>query len=178
MRTRNTAPARLVAATIAGALLAACFAADGRAGPQSGSGERYFIDFRARPSAYIGHTYVVYGRVNADGRVTALHYAGLVPEESAWKGFFAPIRGSIRKYKDDTRRLPTIIYRRSLTRAEFRRVGRLVRLMKSMQREWHVVFFNCNDFAIQVAEVLGLRRPPSLLPPSMWVAGLRALNGP
>jgi len=26
--------------------------------------------------------------------------------------------------------------------------------------------------------VLGLRRPPSLLPPSMWVAGLRALNGP
>src|SRR5476651_1473317 len=29
----------------------------------------YFIDFRARPSSYIGHTYIVYGRLDAQGGV-------------------------------------------------------------------------------------------------------------
>jgi hypothetical protein len=63
-----------------------------------------------------------------------------------------------------------------LTAAEFNRVGRAVRLLKANERQWHLIFYNCNDFAIEIAEALGMRRPPSLLPPSVWVGSLRLLN--
>lgn len=141
-------------------------------------GERYFVDFRARPSSYIGHTFVIYGRRDANGRVIELHYAGLIPERDVWHGIFAPIRATVRQYKDDTRLTPNAIYHRSLTEAEYRRMVRTIALMRSVEHEWHAVFFNCNDFGIQVAEAVGLRRPPSLLPPNAWVTLLRKMNEP
>jgi hypothetical protein len=145
--------------------------------PQRPAGERYFIDFRARPSTFIGHTFILYGRVDAQGRVLEHHVAGLIPETDGWRGLIVPIHASVRKYKDDTRRLPTVIYRRPLNAIEYRRVQRAVRHMRAVAHQWHAIFFNCNDFAIEIAETLGMVRPPSLLPPSVWVAGLRALNG-
>jgi hypothetical protein len=166
--------ARTLAIAAAGWLLMSAVAGDAFA--QSPPGERYFIDFRARSSSYIGHTYITYFRVEADGRVSEEHHAGLIPEENVWHGMFSPIRAAIRKYKDDTRLPATVIYRRELTAAEFNRVGRAVRLLKANERQWHLIFYNCNDFAIEIAEALGLRRPPSLLPPSMWVGMLRVIN--
>ena len=148
----------------------------GDAVAQASAGERYFIDFRARQSTYIGHTYIVYFRVGADGRIVEEHHDGLIPEEDVWNALFSPIRATIRKYKDDTRLPVTDIYRRELTAAEFARVGRAVRILKSTQRQWHLIFYNCNDFAIEIAEALGLRRPPSLMPPTVWVSTMRALN--
>jgi hypothetical protein len=91
---------------------------------------------------------------------------------------FSPIRASIRKYKDDARLPTTVVYRRQLSADEFARVGRAVRLLKANETRWHVIFYNCNDFAIEVAEALGLWRPPSLLPPSVWVGTLKLLNEP
>jgi hypothetical protein len=49
--------------------------------------------------------------------------------------------------------------------------------MQATEHRWHALFFNCNDFAIEIAEALKLWRPPSLLPPDVWVASLRAMNG-
>ena len=72
----------------------------------------------------------------------------------------------------------TELYRRQLTAVEYDRVGRAVRLLKAHQHRWHLIFYNCNDFAIEVAEAIGLWRPPSLLPPSVWVRSLRNLNEP
>jgi hypothetical protein len=140
-------------------------------------GEHYFIDFRARPSTFIGHTFILYGRVDAQGRVVEHHIAGLVPEHEVWRGLIIPIEANVREYEDDRKRLPTVIYRRTLTAAEYGRVHGTVRRMRAVAHQWHVLFFNCNDFAIVIAEALGMVRPPSLLPPSVWVAHLRALNG-
>jgi len=140
-------------------------------------GERYFIDFRARNATYIGHTYIVYFRVDAKGRVVEQHHTGLVPEENVWNGIVSPIRATIRKYKDDARLPTTMIYRRELSAAEYARVVRAVHFLQAHEHQWHLVFYNCNDFAIEVAEVLEMRRPPSLLPPSVWVGMLRILNG-
>jgi hypothetical protein len=139
---------------------------------------RYFIEFRARDSAYIGHTYIRYFQTDAGGRLLEAHDTGLVPEEDVWNGVFSPIRASIRKYKDDARLPTTVIYRRQLSAGEYARVGRAVRLLKANEKSWHVIFYNCNDFAIEVAEALGLWRPPSLLPPSVWVGTLKLLNEP
>ena len=136
----------------------------------------YFIDFRARPSGYIGHTFIVYGRLDSGGRVAELHYAGLIPEHNALEGLFVPIQATVRKYRDDTRFVPTTIYRRQLNALEYQRVTNTVRRMKATEHHWHAVFQNCNSFAIDVADVLGLARPPSLLPPSVWVGMLQRLN--
>jgi hypothetical protein len=136
----------------------------------------YFIDFRARPSSYFGHTYIVYGRLDTDGRVAELHYAGLIPEGNAWEGLFVPIEGTVRQYKDDTKYLPTAIYRRRLSAVEYQQVSARVRRLRASEHRWHAIFQNCNSFAIDIAAVLGLGRPPSLLPPSVWVGMLRALN--
>lgn len=171
-RLRVASPARALIFAAVGWLLA--MGAVGDAFAQNG--ERYFIDFRARNSTYIGHTYLVYFRVDASGQVAEQHHAGLIPEEDVWNGVFSPIRAAIRKYKDDERMPATMLYRRELSAAEFDRVGRAVRMLKASEHRWHLIFYNCNDFAIEIAEALGLWRPPSLLPPSVWVGMLRALN--
>ena len=172
-RLRVASPVRALIFAAAGWLLAVGFNGDAFA---QQSGERYFIDFRARNSAHIGHTYLIYFRVNASGHVVEEHHAGLIPEEDVWNGVFSPIRAAIRKYKDDERMPTTMLYRRQLSAAEFDRVGRAVRMLKASEHRWHLIFYNCNDFAIEIAETLGLWRPPSLLPPSVWVGMLRTLN--
>lgn len=137
----------------------------------------YFIDFRARPSSYIGHTYIIYGRLDGEGRVAEEHIAGLIPEHDVWEGLFVPIQANVREYKDDTKLLPVAIYRRQLSAAEYQRVARVVRYYQATEHRWHVIFQNCNTFAADLAEVLRLNRPPTVLPPSVWVEMLRKLNG-
>lgn len=154
--------------------LAVAFSHPTRAEPQGG--DRYFVDFRSRPSSHIGHTYVVYFRADPSGRISEEHVAGLIPDEEGWKGLLAPIKGRVRAYKDDTRLPPDAIYRRRVTAEEFRRVSRVVQTFRGAERQWHAIFLNCNDFGIEVAEALNLRRPPSLLPPRMWVHLLKAMN--
>jgi hypothetical protein len=142
--------------------------------PRVGSG--YFIDFRARPNVYIGHTYIVYGRIDASGRLIETHYAGLTPFKDPWRGLFVPIRASVTKYIDDTRKTPNAIYRRRLTPAQYRLVVQKVEYLRARDRVWQAVFLNCNDFANQIADTLGMPRPPSTMPPPMWVGLLRLLN--
>jgi hypothetical protein len=146
-----------------------------RAQPRNAE-ERYFIEFRARPGAFIGHTYVAYGRTSAAGRILDQHYAGLLPDGNAWEGLLGPIPASVREYKADAKAKPDTVYRRPLSAGEYAMVSRAVRFLRNNERELHVVFQNCNDFGIVLAEALGLRRPPSLMPPSVWVSTLRALN--
>jgi hypothetical protein len=138
--------------------------------------ERYFIEFRARPSTYIGHTFIEYGRTDRAGRIVESKRVGLIPEEDAWKGLVFPVRGSIREYKDDRRLPSTVIYRRPLTAAEYARVAVAVRRLQAREHLWHGFFFNCNDFAIAIAQLLRMRHLPSLTPPDVWVQALAALN--
>jgi hypothetical protein len=142
-----------------------------------GNGKHYFIEFRARPSTYIGHTFIVYGRLGANGEVVERRIAGLIPEVDAFRGLIFPVHGSVREYKDDTRLPARVVYRLRLSAAQYTRVAATVRQMQATEHRWHALFFNCNDFAIEIAEALKLWRPPSLLPPDVWVASLRAMNG-
>ena len=168
---------RAFGSAFAGSLLLLAIFASSRVAAQPAAGsERYFIEFRSRPSTYIGHTYIVYGRTDATGRILDVRYAGFIPGVDAWKGLIVPVAGSVQKYEDDVLLKPDTIYGRSLTAAEYAVVARAVRMAQKTQRQWHVIFQNCNDFAIVIAEALNMRRPPSLMPPSVWVATLRMLN--
>jgi len=41
----------------------------------------YFVDFRARFSSRIGHTFIAYGRIDRRGRIVEERYAGLYPKD-------------------------------------------------------------------------------------------------
>jgi hypothetical protein len=172
---------RALGFAVAGSLLLLAILASGRAlaqpaGSQAASGNRYFIEFRSRPSTYIGHTYIVYGRTDASGRILDMRYAGFIPEVDAMQALIVPVEGTVRKYEDDVLLKPDAVYGRSLSAAEYAAVVRAVRILKQSQRKWHPIFQNCNDFGIGIAEALGMRRPPSLMPPNVWVSTLRMLN--
>ncbi len=174
---------RALGFAFAGSLLFLAILASGRVAAQPASGaqqdggrDRYFIEFRSRPSTYIGHTYIVYGRTDASGRILDVRTAGFIPEVDALQALVFPVEGSVQKYKDDVLLKPDQIYGRPLTAAEYAAVARVVRIMKKTQRDWHPIFQNCNDFGIAVAEALGMRRPHSLMAPNVWVSTLRTLN--
>ena len=173
---------RALGLAFAGSLLLLAVLASGRAvaqpsGAQQAAGrDRYFIEFRSRPSTYIGHTYIYYGRTDASGRILDARYAGFIPEVDAMQALIAPVEGTVRKYEDDVLLKPNAVYGRRLTAAEYATVVRAVRILKQSQRKWHPIFQNCNDFGIGIAEALGMRRPHSLMAPNVWVSTLRLLN--
>ena len=162
-----------------GLLLAACMIASGEAAAQSvrRAAPGYFIEFRARPSAYVGHTFIVYGRVDASGRTVERHHAGFIPGDDFMMALIFPVHGHIGPDPDDRKLPTTAIYRRRLSALEYRRVVDKVQLLRATQHQWHFFFFNCNDFAIEIAETLYLHRLPNLVAPNLWVDGLRILNG-
>jgi hypothetical protein len=136
----------------------------------------YFVEFRARPSGDIGHNFIVYGRLDGDGRKIERHYAGLIPDVSGWHGLIRPIHARVGASAEDIHTPPLARYRRTLRADEYALLQAKVRRMRATVHRWHAMFFNCNDFSIAIADTLGLRRPPNLMPPQAWVLGLRALN--
>jgi hypothetical protein len=156
-------------------LAAGClFLAAGRGGAVESppAGYRYFVDFRAGLDSVTGHTYIVYGQFDGAGRVVAIQHADIFPEDEnigLVVGLFVPVRADVRVINGDSRRV--------LTEVQFKRMTAAVRRERRIDRRWNVLLFNCNDFAVKIAEVLGLRTPSTLLVPNMFVAGMRALNG-
>lgn len=166
---------------LGGAAAGAAPSATGAERAQSGYAQsRYFIEFRSRPGFLFGHTFIGYGRLNSDGTAHDIHYAGIYPldgQEGLIAGSFIPVRASVRGVEEDLSEHPNNIYRRTLTAAQYFRMRFVVRQLRATEHHWHLVFSNCNDFAIKVARQMGMRTPPSLLLPKLFIAELRRLNG-
>lgn len=141
----------------------------------------YFIDFRSRPGYLFGHTFIVYGRLDARGRPSEAHLAGIYPidgQAGLIVGSVVPVRASVRAVQDDFREPPTNIYRRRLSAAQYARLLRVVAAARHSDHAWDLLFKNCNDFAIEVAKGMRLAAPSSWLPPYYFVGWLRLLNNP
>lgn len=144
-------------------------------------GDRYFVDFRARRGALLGHNFIVYGRLGPQGRPLDVEYAGNYPADGPMGlivGSVIPVRTRIGPVKGDFTDPAAIVYRRKLTAAQFARLKWTVRQIRATEHHWHLVFFNCNDFVVEVTRSIGLRSPSPWLLPHAFVAELRALNGP
>lgn len=161
----------LRAAILACAILIAAAIGDARA--------QAFIDFQARsgPDA-VGHAFIVYGRLDGHGVVSSARTAGFYTDaELYFLGLIVPQRGFVGGEKDDLTFQSAVVYRYILTERQFQELKRGIARVKGSQHLWHFLFFNCNDFVGEMAEVVGLRRPPSLLLPVAYVAALGAMNG-
>ena len=139
----------------------------------------YVIDFRARPGGVFGHTYVVYGRVDARGRLMRPRYAGLYPggpfSQTALLALLA-VPGKVTVRSIDHKRMPKMIYRRRLSPAAYARLARAVRSRKRTPQVWDLLLNNCNSFAADVATAIGLRTPPTIEFPDDFVRDLYVMN--
>jgi len=140
----------------------------------------YFVDFRSRAGYFFGHTFIVYGRLDAGGRPHDIRYAGIYPRDDELGlvvGMVIPVPASVRGVEDDYKEPATNVYRRRLTAAQYVRLNATVHHVTQSERHWNLLTYNCNDFATDIAHALGLRTPSSMLLPVHFIAELRALNG-
>ena len=141
-------------------------------------GGSYFVEFRARGGLTpFGHNYIVYGRLNAQGDMIARQVVGFSDGDTRNTHLFA-VRALVGPLNRDFTSPPTAIYRRRLTASQFEQLSSKIRQIRRAELPYHFLFLNCSDFAGEIAETIGLRRPPSLVPPMAYVVGLRVLNGP
>jgi hypothetical protein len=164
--------------------LFALFAAlsfDAPARAQDAGRHNHFIDFRSRPGALVGHTFILYGRIDGRGQAVELHRAGLYPNDGNAGlifGALLPVPAAVRDVPDDRTETPNAIYRVQLTARQYARLKSVVAHMRANDRGWHMLTHNCNDFARVVAQSLGLDTPPAILLPNAWVRALKAMNEP
>ena len=139
----------------------------------------YFVDFRARPGGVLGHTFIVYGRIDDGGRILESRSAGLYPRDDYAHSPLLPllvVPGHVSLKREDPRKGLGNIYRRRLSAAQFARLQATVRRIRKQRPRWNFVFQNCNSFVGRVAREIGLRTPPTLDLPDNFVRGLYLLN--
>lgn len=149
------------------------------AATESSATVRYFIDFRARQGHLLGHTIVVYGKLNERGRPIEVHHAGLYPidnQSGLIVGSVLPVDASVRAVKGDLTEPVTAVYGLQLTAAQYRIVTNAVLREKARETYWQMFIFNCNDFAQRIAASIGLRTPSTLLLPRQFVTIMKAMN--
>ena len=139
----------------------------------------YFIDFRARTTGLLGHTFIYYGRIDARGRLAEAHFAGLYPDEGRLLTPFLPmmlVPGYVSVKMENPDKDLGAIYRLRLSARQYARVKATVRRLRRRDRWWHFAFYNCNEFVGYVARAVGLRTPPGLDVPTGYIRALKKLN--
>lgn len=166
---RSIAAALAAGAILAGASAAAAPAVNGR----------YVVEFRARSGGFFGHTYIAYGRVDNRGRLRDPRYAGFYPSGALTDTPFlavlaAPGRVSLKPRDRNVR--SDLVYRREISPQTYARLSSEIRNLRRERPLWHLTLYNCNSFAGDVAQWMGLRVPPTLQLPRNFVRGLYDLN--
>ena len=140
---------------------------------------RYVVEFRARDGGVFGHTYVAYGLTDRDGRLRRPHYAGFYPsgvlsQTALLAIFVTPAKVGSEPW-DKTKRTE-MVYRRALSARDYARLVRDVDYLRRIRPLWHLILYNCNSFAADVARWMGLRVPSTLQVPKDFVQQLYVLN--
>lgn len=134
-------------------------------------GDPYYMEFRERDARYIGsgHTFVVFGALDKQGQPLTRQYIGLFPLGGP-AGFAAgaavPVPAQLTPEPGDCNITPDVVYRVSLTRAQYQQLVAKVREKLAHPPLWSMVVYNCNQFAAELGEVAGLKTPFSIMVPA------------
>lgn len=134
-------------------------------------GDPAYIEFRQRPSPAIpsGHMFVVFGRLDPQGKPVTRQYIGLYPKGlvvGLYGGAIVPMPAELHPSLGDCKFGTAAAYRVSLNEAQYRRLLAEVRSIVAKPPLWHMLGFNCNHFAARLGSVVGLRPPQNNLLPS------------
>jgi hypothetical protein len=148
-------------------------------------GEGYFIEFRSRYAASYGHSFLVHGRLNANGEVGPLtpdQVAGLGPATESpipWMiGHVAPVPSSTGAGDGDLEeQYVSARFRVMLSESEYRRVVAHIRERQKETHLWHAVLYNCNAWLGDIARFMGLKAPANTLQfPAEFINAMREMN--
>jgi hypothetical protein len=171
-----------VASSFASTATAASGTTDGASrGTQIGTG-RYYIEFRARSALSYGHTFAMFGRLNANGSIATREVAGLHPATESpvpWMvGHLVPVVSETGPSDGDLEdKYTTARHRLTMDKARYDEMVAYIRKLQASSPMWHAVFYNCNAFVGDIARHMGLRPPEnSLLFPKDYIEELSAMN--
>ena len=144
--------------------------------------QRYFIEFRSRTAVSYGRAFVVFGKLDAQGRIVESDIAVLHPATDSSipyaLGHLIPVPAETGpSFGDDDEQYVTARYRILLNEAEYNRVVTYIRQLQASSRVWHAVFNSCVTFIKDIAQFMGLQTPrSSVLYPETFVNDLREMN--
>src|SRR5947208_380034 len=129
-------------------------------------GARYFFEFRSRTALSYGHAYVVYGRLDAKGRMVDPHIGGIHPASNNvvpyMLGHFVPVPAEHGASDGDLEeQYVSARYRVIVSEAEYNRVVAYIKELEASTPVWHAVLYSCISFVSDVAKAIGLRTPPT-----------------
>jgi hypothetical protein len=156
-------------------------AARANRGTQIGNG-RYYIEFRSRSALSYGHTFAMFGRLNANGSIATREVAGLHPATESpvpWMmGHLVPVVSETGPSDGDLEdQYTTARHRLTMDKARYDEMVAFIRQLQASSPMWHAVFYNCNAFVGDIARHMGLRPPDnSLLFPKDYIEELIAQN--
>lgn len=160
-------------------------------GPVANLAKPYFIDFRSRSAQSYGHSFVVYGKLDANGHIpydrkgvlihSMTEVAGLHPASTSnipySLGHFIPVPSETGPSDGDTEiQYMTAHYRIDLTPEQYADVVSYIKGLQASSPVWHAVAYNCSAFIGDIAKHMGLKTPNPLLFPENYIHSLRKMN--
>ncbi len=141
----------------------------------------FYIDIRAREEAGgFGHTYVALGSIDQSGHEQQTVLVGFVPrsaDDDRWSRFGIPVTGLVGVTRSDFVQQPAARFRVTISRTRYFRAVSKIYSLRSTWKTYDLLVHNCNGFAGQIANSVGLRTPVITAQyPMRYVAELRALN--
>jgi hypothetical protein len=142
----------------------------------------YFIEFRARNADSYGHTFSIYGHVNANGKIANFTVAGLHPFTESpvpWMvGHLVVVPSETGASDGDTDDQYVLArFHVALSADEYKKVIGYIKQLQAKSPMWHAVLYNCNAFVGDIAKFMGMNTPAStLLMPADYINNLRKLN--
>jgi hypothetical protein len=139
----------------------------------------YYIEFRSGQIGTYGHSYVVYGRLNARGEPADRHYADRYPVG----GYLAMAVGHVmpvpanKEWDPGVLTLPIVSsFRRKLNEAQYRKLVAAVKRARASKQYWNAIANNCNHFIAELAVAIGMNVPAGLQVSYTFIPALRDAN--
>lgn len=155
--------------------------ASDQVGPDRIAASQYFIEFRSRTALSYGHSFVVFGRLDASGGMIDPEVAGLAPESDDptvyMLGHVAPVPASTGWTDGDLEdEYITAKWRIVLSQREYTQAVANIRTLQAKSTLWHAALYNCNAFVGDIARSMGYRAPFHWLRPQQFITQLRKMN--
>lgn len=139
----------------------------------------YYVEFHSRASIISGHTYLVYGSQDEQGKEKEHNVAGFYPVGGIFGllGGMVAAPGRVDKTFFDEKLPDMNSYRRNITAAQYQKLTDYISAEQSKTKVWNMFVNNCNDFAADAARAIGLKAPSGrFLPPALFVKNLGEIN--
>lgn len=128
-------------------------------------GDPAYIEFRTRLTTLIpsGHMYIVFGRLDENGKPVTSHIIGLFPKGSflgMYGGAVASVPAQVKPYMLECSVSAVIdAWRISVSEDQYQAILARARAKLAKPPLWNMFRYNCNHFAAEFGDLLGLSKP-------------------